>query len=468
MRKIFTFLFILFCFQALAQYSSQNISLFKNVNPFQGSTSIIKSKYSSVFGYADTVKKKEYAILGSAAGAYFIDVTNPYYATVLDFVAGRRDKCIWREYATYKNYLYAISDDQEENSLQIIDLSYLPDSVHVVYDSDTLSYHSHTAFVDGDKLYLGSVTRRNKPSYSMAVYSLENPENPKFLRGLNQDYPLIGHVHDMFVRNDTVFASCGDQGLYVYRFNILASTPNFELLGSLTNYPDQGYNHSTTLSPDGKTLVMCDEVGPGLAVKVLDVSDLSDIKVLSKFKSNNGATPHNPYMVGKDKVVIATYLDGVQVYDLSNPAAPTRLEYFDTFPENGTRYPNDSVYNGNWGAYVGLPSGTLLVSDMKRGLFVLNSNSITKTKFPAPPVVEEKKETISPNPFLLALKISSIQPINEIEIRNSMGKLLLNEKYSENTTLVQLDNLSHLSVGMYFVKVRTQESTQVYKVIKGN
>ena len=46
---------------------------------------------------------------------------------------------------------------------------------------------------------------------SMSVFSLkEDPTKPEFLRLLSDDYP--GDVHDMFVRNDTVYASKGYDG----------------------------------------------------------------------------------------------------------------------------------------------------------------------------------------------------------------------------------------------------------------
>src|SRR6185503_17186828 len=109
---------------------------------------------------------------------------------------------------------------------------------------------------------------------TMSVYSLSSPASPILLRKLDEDYPssIIAPIHDMYVRNDTIYASAGFQGLFILKLN---SDNTFSLLSSLTSYPGQGYNHSSTLTPDGKTLVFCDEVPKNLSVKIIDVSDFN-------------------------------------------------------------------------------------------------------------------------------------------------------------------------------------------------
>ena len=90
-------------------------------------------------------------------------------------------------------------------------------------------------------------------AFSMAVYSLTNPASPALIRTLNQDIPSINYVHDMYVRNDTIFASAGYQGLRILRLN---TNNTFSSLGSLTTYPGSGYNHSSFLTSNAQTLVL--------------------------------------------------------------------------------------------------------------------------------------------------------------------------------------------------------------------
>ena len=450
---------------SLAQYPAQNISLYANwhdssvpAEPHYG------IKYQGVWGYADTANGKEYAIIGSSAGTYFIEVTNPLAPVVRDYVPGRRDSCIWREYKTFGKYVYMISDDPAPNSLQIADLSYLPDSVHVVYDDTTLFVHAHTLFVDNDKIYFGSVTQNNN-FYAMAVYSLANPELPSLIKGLNESF--LYSVHDMYVRNDTVYASWGYDGFYIYKFN---SDSTFTTLGSLTSYPDQGYNHSSSLTPDGKTLVFCDEVPEGLAVKILDVSDFSDLTIKSTFKSNPGATAHNPYVVGNNKLVIAYYQDGIQIYDISNPSNPVRTGFFDTDTLNGLNngYPDNPTYQGCWGAYTELPSGILLASDMQNGLFVLNSTLALG--------ISDKGKTIAadlivyPNPsgsdFTLRFNLKKEQKVN-YQITDLTGRTIANCEKNAPSGIsdILLEELK-LSKGIYLLKFNSKEFCSTRKLIK--
>jgi choice-of-anchor B domain-containing protein len=360
-------------------YDAQNIGLLSRWDdPAVPAEPVYSIRYNGIWGWHDG-NGNEFAIIGASSGVYFVNVTNPSQPVVADFVPGRRSNCIWREVKTYSHYAYLVSDDQSPNSFQIVDLQYLPDSVSVVHDGTSYFERSHTIFVDGDKLYCGTVKGGVFASTaSMAVFSLANPVAPVFLRKISDDYPSLlssNQVHDMFVRNDTIYASCGFDGLYILRLN--QQPVQFVLEASLTTYPSPGYNHSSALTDDGSTLVFMDEVPNGLPVKVYDVSDFSNLTFKSTFQSNTGPTPHNPFMVGTT-CYIAYYQDGLQVYDVSNPMNPVRTGYFDTHYQTpmGGPYPSPA-YQGAWGAYPYLPSGNVLVSDMQNGLFVLDPGGST-------------------------------------------------------------------------------------------
>src|SRR5688572_27796832 len=134
-KKISLIVFTFSTGACLAQYQSKNITLLGHWDDANAqSKDSMGTQYSSVYGYYDAAKQKEYAIVGGSKGTYFVEVTDPANPVVRDFVAGRRDSCTWREFRTYDKYAYMVSDDYAPNSFQIADLSYLPDSVHLVYD----------------------------------------------------------------------------------------------------------------------------------------------------------------------------------------------------------------------------------------------------------------------------------------------------------------------------------------------
>lgn len=453
-----------------AQYSSQNITKLGHwFNPLQAPEPGYGIKYNSVWGWVDTSdSNREYAILGAGEGTHIIDISVPTNPVEVDFVAGRRNQVIWREYKTYGNYLYAISDDGAPNSLQIIDMSYLPDSVHVVYDDNTLFERSHTLYIDGDKMYCGSVTLAAGAGYhSMAVYSLSNPELPVFLRSLSSDYPAVNYAHDMLVRNDTVYASCGYQGLFIYKYNSGANT--FTELNSLTSYSDQGYNHSSTITPDGKTLVFCDEVPENLPVHVLNISDISNISIESSFKSNEGATAHNPYMWGSNRVVIAYYQDGLQIFDITNPALPVRTGYFDTDTLHGLNdgYPVANTYHGAWGAYIDLPSGVILTSDMQNGLYVFDASVALGIH---ENTIIGNSISIYPNPannfVSVSLKLKNAETL-KFQIYDIRGRKIIEkeENIGAGSTLKALP-VHHLSDGIYILKIEGNDIHYSQKIVK--
>lgn len=447
-----------------AQYPSLNISMYAlwdsaaiPAEPFFG------IRYNGCWGWVDTTDNREYGIIGSTEGIHFVDITNPSAPVQRDFVAGRRNQCIWREMKTYQNYLYAVSDDAAPNSMQIIDMSYLPDSVHVVYDNDTLVQRAHTMWIDGNKMYLASPKTISGISY-MGVYSLASPTNPTLIRMLEKDYLLPNYVHDMFVRNDTVYVSDGFSGLYLFKF----TGTSFLSIGSLTSYTQQGYNHSSSLTGNGKTLIFCDEVPSGLAVKSLDVSDFSNLTVLDTFISSptGTATPHNPFVIGNSRVVIAYYNDGVQIFDISNPSNVTRTGYFDTRPTDSS-----GNYAGCWGAYPYFPSGVMIASDMQKGMFILNpSNALTGIS--SLPISNASIVNVMPNPVKSNLSISFSLKENEnvlLRIFDLSGrKIYERKKLTYQGVSEEKINVENLSEGIYILKITGETFSSSYKISKIN
>jgi choice-of-anchor B domain-containing protein len=474
MKKISLLLFLsLYTIVLKAQYNSQNINLLGHwYNPAQIAEPAYGIKYNSVWGWVNPKTKVEYGILGSGSGTSIIDLSDPYHPKEVDFVPGRRNKCIWREYKTYKNYLYAVSDDGSPNSFQIIDLSPLPDSVHVVYDGTDIFERSHTIFIDGDKLYAGSVKQdaaHNNVQYSMGIYSLTNPEKPVFLRSLNQDDAARSSVHDMYVKNDTVYASCGYDGLFIYLYD--AAGNKLKLINAIEFYAGKGYNHSSALTKNSKTFVFCDEVPSNLPVKVTDVSDINNIAKADTFKTNPGATPHNPYIKDNAHVLIAYYQDGLQIYDISNSKLPVRTGYFDTDTIAGAPKKYDvtgTAYHGCWGAYVDLPSGIILASDMQNGLFVLNANAAlginSHSNISISPV------TIYPNPtstnVTLQFQLRTAAPLL-FEVLDMTGRKLFSKTENEGAgSITETIDMSAFDKGMYLIRISGKDISYSSKLLK--
>ena len=330
-----------------------NVNLLFNWNDAELIQNSFGGAYNEVYGFS--INDHEYGIIGSTMGTHIIDVTNPSKTMEVSFIPGeyQGSGVTHRDFHTIDNYLYAVCD-QGESTLQIVDLSYLPDTTIVVYDSSELFSRAHNIFIDelNYKLYSCSTTGNFSGT---CIFDIQNPEEPEYLYSINTD------SHDIYVENNIAYVN-GNNGVWVYD---CSSAP--ELISSLTEYPYQGSNHSGWKKDN--TYIFADE-NFGYDVKVCDVSNINDIEVISTFNSevSNTSIPHN--LIIKDNFVFLSYYhDGLQIFDISSPSDPKKVGYYDTYLGN-----NDSFYSGAWGVYPLLPSGNILVSDMQSGLFVLDFN----------------------------------------------------------------------------------------------
>lgn len=304
---------------------------------------------------------REYAIIGSTMGTHVIDVTDPGDAPEVYFLPGAYSGSgvTHRDYHFDGTVLYAVCD-QGTSSLQIFDLSGLPASVTTLYDDDELVVTAHNVFVDNasDLLYLCNM---NRPGLStpLMVLNVANPSAPSQMFDLA---PWVSVCHDVYAENDTVWVNAMGGGLIVIR---MQDGP--VVIGTLEDYPEQGANHSGWWVPEDEVYVFADETH-GAPLKVVDTSDLTDLQVVSMLSSGTAenAIAHN-LMIRDERVYVSYYHDGLQVFDIHDPENPHLIAWFDTYPPD-----NHSGYAGAWGVHAALPSGRVLISDIQRGLFVLD------------------------------------------------------------------------------------------------
>lgn len=436
--KFTTLFYILFTTTIQAQ-DSENINLLYqwSVDTLIGSEAF-DNVYNEVWGVV--VDDREYAIIGSTAGTHFFDVTNPSTASEIAFVAGRvvGDEIIHRDYHDYQNYLYAVSDEGL-SSLQIIDISTLPDSVSVVYDSSDLFYRSHNIFIDTAKARLYTTNGD--------IYTLENPIDPKFLYNTS-----LLSSHDVYVENDTAYINTGTLGFVIVDFSqTTLENQSHEVIGTLPTYPDQGYNHSGWITPDGNYYAMADETW-GMRMKMIDISDFSNIEVVALFGSgvDENSIPHNQIING-NYLYTAYYHDGFYVHDISDPFTPILIGYYDTFEPD-----HHESYMGAWGVYPFLPSGNILISDMQTGLYLFEVNYDNPL---GTDVLVNNKNAIYPNPCsdVLNLNLTNKSQVNLYDIQ---GNKVFNASDVYNIQL----NTNFLSNGIYILKLTDETGVSTHKI----
>ena len=219
---------------------------------------------------------------------------------------------------------------------------------------------------------------------------------------------------------------------------------------------------------------MADEVPAGLPGKVVDVSNLNNMTLVDVFKSNTGATAHNPYIIGNNWCWMSTYQDGLYLYDISTPAITTVYGFFDTCPQYGI---NDnfatSAYRGNWGAYPYLPSKIIIACDMQNGIFILEGDNNYKVKVG----LNEKPFAASafsmfPNPASANINFTIANQQNkkiDYVISDVTGNIIEENIFDINSALYRTTiKTNHLANGCYFVTLKGDKLNETKKIIIQN
>ncbi|MEO1417021.1 MAG: choice-of-anchor B family protein [Bacteroidota bacterium] len=382
------YLLLLFCVVGLvipgwSQPVSKNLSLSKRIPYNTGVTDI--------WGWEDG-NGNEYAIVGLQNGVSIVDVTVPGSATEVANLPGVQSG--WRDMKTFRNYAYV--SNESDDGIRIIDMSTLPGPV--AYKDTALGglTTSHNLWID-ERGFL-YVAGSNVISGLMIFDLNANPEIPQFVGSYGDRY-----VHDVYVRNGIAYLAEINSG-----FLTILDVTNpaaWTKLGQKT-YPG-AFTHNTWLNDAGTVCFTTDEYS-GATVRAWDITDPANIRELDGFESslsNGGAAPHNVHVLN-DFLVTSYYKDGVNVVDATYPDYLVETGYYDTSPANG------GGFDGAWGAYPFLTSGTLLVSDMSQGLFVLKP-SYTRAAFVDATVLDES----TGNPIAAA----DIEFVNEMALTNADG-----------------------------------------------
>jgi len=334
---------------------------------------------SDIWGYTSP-SGREYALITLSNGLSFVDITNPGNAQIVETFSGPNS--LWHDVKVYSHYAYAVSEGGQ--GIRIYDMQNI-DNGQVVSLGSILTggaEATHNVAIDEDSGYLYRTGGHNN---GLRIYSLASPTSPQFVGSWSDRY-----VHDaQVVRYDSVmiggqlvsnreiaFCCSGFNGGSVDTgLTILDVTDKSNpIVIAQTAYPERAYSHQAWLSEDRKYLFHNDELdeqtfGKTTTTRVFDVSDLASPVQVATFTNGNTAISHNLFIKG-NLMYAANYRSGLRIFDVSDPMQASEIAYFDTYP--GSDSPN---FNGAWSVYPFFESGTIIVSDIERGLFVLRHNS---------------------------------------------------------------------------------------------
>lgn len=352
----------------LLEYSNAQVSLnmeyLGNLDTRRDTVTTNPIAYSAIWGYV-APDGREYAVMGCANGTQIVDITDAPTLREVAFIYGPRSS--WREMKTYKQYAYIVTENGAlpGGGVQIIDLSNLPNSATLLKTyvwTDTVNGSPvqvprvHSVTVSGNYLYL------NGGNYNgIRILDLKDPVNP-----IKAGVYLGPYIHDSHVRNDTIFASAINSGggLDIIDARNKSNPTRIKLL----QYPGHG-THNAWTSRDRGFLATTDEIGTTpKTLKIWDIRSLQNPTKVAEIAAVSGtdtARVHNVFIKG-NLAYVAWYQAGLRVIDLTNPATPLEVGYYDTYPQG-----NGIAYAGAWGADPYFPSGKVIISDMQTGLHVV-------------------------------------------------------------------------------------------------
>lgn len=343
-------------------------------------------RVSDAWGWTDPDTGREYGLIGRTGGAAFVDVTDASHPVYLGYVPANPSGA--RDLKVYRNYLFFTGDGAGNHGLVVFDLARLRDvsDPPVTFEPDTRFMgiaSAHNLIIDrqaGFAYTVGTSGEGQTCGGGLVMIDIHEPLAPEFAGCFTDTEGLIypGRTHDA----QCVIYEGPDED---YRGRELCFASNETALRivdvtdkqsphpiSAASYPGVAYVHQGWLTEDQRYFYLDDEldelVGTTDRTRTLvwDVSDLDDPVIAAELLGPNRSTDHNLYIKG-DRMYQANYQAGFRVLDISDPESPREVGFFDTTPY-GVDPPG---FNGAWTAFPFFDSGTVLVTSMHEGVFLL-------------------------------------------------------------------------------------------------
>ncbi len=336
---------------------------------------------NDIWGWTDPETGKNYALMGLDDGTGFVDVSKPKRPVYLGKLPTQTDPSLWRDIKVHDNHAFVVSE-AEDHGMQVFDLTRLRDAdgpqqwtTDAHYDEFGSSHNVAINEETGFAYSIGTGTCQGGPH----IVNIKNPQDPTFAGCVSGD----GYTHDTQV---VVYE--GPDEDYQGREIAFSSNEDTLTITDVTNksapeqiarinYVGSVYTHQGWLTEDQGHFLLGDELDEfasrgaiNTTTYIFDLEDLDDPTVVTKTQKHvaeTDAIDHNLYVKG-DYVHQANYRAGYRLLD-GGGVADGELEevgFFDIYPEDDA-----SEFNGAWSNYPYFDNGTVIVSGIEQGLFVL-------------------------------------------------------------------------------------------------
>lgn len=341
---------------------------------------------NDIWGWTNGETGREFAIVGLRDGTAFVEVTAPDAPVYI----GRLPSAVpilsdYRDMKVYQNYAFIVGDIHPGQGMQVFDLTRLeaadPLDYPVTFDAD--AFYNDAGLEYGHNLWINTATgfayvfRSASCGGATHIINIQDPLNPTFAGCLDSG-------------TDDSDGECvlytGPDADYSGREICVVGSDEWVTIGDVTDkgspvvvairdYPNVRRAHQGAFTADLAYWLISDTMdeqmlGHNTRTHVIDLNDLDNPTYVGYFEHATTARDHNLYVDGH-LVYQTNWRAGFRVIDMGGDpgdvAGWQEIAYLDTFPDNDAV----NMKSGAWSSYSYLQNGTIAVSDVESGLFLL-------------------------------------------------------------------------------------------------
>lgn len=321
---------------------------------------------------------REYALMGLSHGTGFVEITDPGLPVKIAFIAGPAS--LWRDIKVYQDHAYSVSEGG--SGIQVFNLSQIDSGIVTLVNTVTTGGATQTHNVAIDEVS-GMLYRCGGDGNGLRIYALTataqapaaSKSNPVFVGSWPDRYvhdaQIVTYTSGPYANRQIAYCCTGfNNGWAEPALDVLDVTDPTNILDlGRTFYPSASYSHQAWLSSDRQHLYLNDEIAGSdfnlnSRTVIFNVTDPGNVSYVGSSLNGSPAVTHNVYT--RDNLLFAAnYRSGLRVFDVSNQTSPQEVAYFDTWPDD-----DGKEFNGLWSSFPFFPSGSIIGSDLERGLFV--------------------------------------------------------------------------------------------------
>ena len=333
---------------------------------------------NDLWGWTDPGDGREYALVGRSNGTSFVDVSDPENPIYVGNLPTHTSSSSWRDVKVYADHAFIVSDGNGNHGMQVFDLTELSSVVNppAVF-TETAHYsgfgNAHNIVINEDSGFAYAVGS-DTCSGGLHIIDISSPTSPQSAGCFSSD----GYTHDA---QCVIYA--GPDAQHVGKEICVNSNKDTITIVDVTNkstpvqlsrtpYANSGYTHQGWLTEDHSYFIHDDEFdelnnGHTTRTYTWDVTDLDAPTMTGFWDAAGNSIDHNQYVKGQFTYQ-ANYTRGLRILELLDPATASMQEaaFFDSFPAS-----DGNGFSGAWSTYPFFDSGIVLVSDISRGLFIL-------------------------------------------------------------------------------------------------